>query len=64
MHAAQGQFPAADGLRPAVGAIGLFIKSVQNALLNLFARKATAVMTNVPGPAHPMKFCGSTLSSR
>ena len=40
---------------------GLFIKSVQNALLNLFARKATAVMTNVPGPAHPLKFCGSTV---
>lgn len=40
---------------------GLFIKSVQNALLNLFARKATAVMTNVPGPAQPLKFCGSTV---
>ena len=40
---------------------GLLIKPVQDALLGLFAKKATAVMTNVPGPAVPMKFCGSTL---
>jgi WS/DGAT/MGAT family acyltransferase len=40
---------------------GLLIKPVQHALLNLFARKATAVMTNVPGPKEPLKFCGSTL---
>jgi diacylglycerol O-acyltransferase len=30
-------------------------------VLGLFAKKATAVMTNVPGPAVPLKFCGSTL---
>ena len=36
------------------------IKPVQDALLGLFAKKATAVMTNVPGPAKPLKFCGST----
>ena len=40
---------------------GLLIKPVQHALLNLFAKKATAVMTNVPGPKEPLKFCGSTL---
>ena len=40
---------------------GLMIKPVQDALLGLFAKKATAVMTNVPGPAVPLKFCGSTL---
>jgi len=40
---------------------GLLIKPVQDALLNMFAKKATAVMTNVPGPAAPLKFCGSTL---
>jgi WS/DGAT/MGAT family acyltransferase len=40
---------------------GLFIKPVQDALLGLFAKKATAVMTNVPGPAKPMTFCGATL---
>jgi diacylglycerol O-acyltransferase len=40
---------------------GLLIKPAQDALLNMFAKKATAVMTNVPGPAKPLKFCGSTL---
>jgi diacylglycerol O-acyltransferase len=40
---------------------GLLIKPVQDALLGMFAKKATAVMTNVPGPAKPLKFCGSTL---
>jgi len=40
---------------------GLFIKPVQDAVLNMFARKATAVMTNVPGPKEPLRFCGSTL---
>ena len=40
---------------------GLFIKPVQDAVLGLFAKKATAVMTNVPGPATPLQFCGSTL---
>ncbi len=40
---------------------GLFVKPVQDAVLGLFAKKATAVMTNVPGPAQPLRFCGSTL---
>ncbi|CAD5369062.1 Wax ester/triacylglycerol synthase family O-acyltransferase [Rubrivivax sp. A210] len=40
---------------------GLFIKPVQDMILGLFAKKTTAVMTNVPGPAQPLKFCGSTL---
>ncbi len=40
---------------------GLFIKPVQDAVLGMFAKKATAVMTNVPGPAVPLKFCGCTL---
>jgi WS/DGAT/MGAT family acyltransferase len=40
---------------------GLFIKPVQDAVLGLFAKKTTAVMTNVPGPAVPLKLCGSTL---
>ena len=40
---------------------GLFIKPVQDVVLGLFAKKTTAVMTNVPGPAVPLKFCGSTL---
>ncbi len=40
---------------------GLLNKTAQDALLGLFAKKATAVMTNVPGPAKALKFCGSTL---
>jgi diacylglycerol O-acyltransferase len=40
---------------------GLMIKPVQDAILNLFAKKATAVMTNVPGPAKPLTFCASTI---
>jgi len=40
---------------------GLLIKPVQHAMLNVFAKKATAVMTNVPGPAQALKFCGSTV---
>ena len=40
---------------------GLLIKPAQDALLNLFSRKTTAVMTNVPGPREKLKFLGSTL---
>ncbi len=40
---------------------GLMIKPVQDTILNLFAKKATAVMTNVPGPATPLRFCGATI---
>ena len=36
-------------------------KPLQDAVLGLFASKSTAVMTNVPGPAQPLKFCGATL---
>lgn len=40
---------------------GLLIKPAQEAMLNLFGKKTTAVMTNVPGPREKLKFCGSTL---
>ena len=40
---------------------GLLIKPAQDAMLSLFGRKTTAVMTNVPGPAEKLKFCGATL---
>jgi diacylglycerol O-acyltransferase / wax synthase len=40
---------------------GLVMKPVQDAVLGLFAKKTTAVMTNVPGPAVALKFCGATL---
>ncbi|MEP7140531.1 MAG: wax ester/triacylglycerol synthase family O-acyltransferase [Caldimonas sp.] len=40
---------------------GQMVQSVQDSLLGLFAKKATAVMTNVPGPPVPLTLCGSTL---
>lgn len=40
---------------------GILVKPAQDALLNLFARKATAVMTNVPGPREKLRICGSTI---
>lgn len=40
---------------------GLLIKPAQDVMLNLFAKKTTAVMTNVPGPREKLRFCGSTL---
>lgn len=40
---------------------GLLVKPAQEAMLSLFGRKTTAVMTNVPGPAHKLQVCGSTL---
>ena len=40
---------------------GLMIKPVQDALLGVFAKKSTAVMTNVPGPAKALQLCGSTI---
>lgn len=40
---------------------GLLVKPAQEALLGLFSRKTTAVMTNVPGPATKLSFCGATL---
>lgn len=40
---------------------GLLIKPAQDAMLNLFGKKTTAVMTNVPGPREKLRFCGATL---
>jgi WS/DGAT/MGAT family acyltransferase len=40
---------------------GLFVQPVQDAVLGLFSKKTTAVITNVPGPGTPRKLCGSTL---
>jgi WS/DGAT/MGAT family acyltransferase len=40
---------------------GLLVKPAQEAMLSLFGRKTTAVMTNVPGPASKLQVCGSTL---
>ncbi|MDR3369180.1 wax ester/triacylglycerol synthase family O-acyltransferase [Rhodoferax sp.] len=40
---------------------GVLIKPVQDAMLSLFSKKTTAVMTNVPGPREKLRFCGATL---
>jgi WS/DGAT/MGAT family acyltransferase len=40
---------------------GQLAKPLQDMILGLFSKKATAVMTNVPGPGVPLKFCGATL---
>lgn len=40
---------------------GLLVKPAQDMILDLFGRKTTAVMTNVPGPRQKLKFLGSTL---
>ncbi|HSC62305.1 MAG TPA: wax ester/triacylglycerol synthase family O-acyltransferase [Caldimonas sp.] len=40
---------------------GVLTKSLQDALSDVFLKKTTAVMTNVPGPTEPVLLCGSTL---
>ncbi|MFN7153751.1 MAG: wax ester/triacylglycerol synthase family O-acyltransferase [Acidovorax sp.] len=41
---------------------GLMIKPAQDALLSLFGRKTTAVMTNVPGPKEQLTLCGARVT--
>ncbi len=43
---------------------GLLIKPAQDAMLSLFSKKTTAVMTNVPGPRDKLKICGSTVEEQ
>lgn len=40
---------------------GALVKPAQDAMLSLFSKKTTAVMTNVPGPREKLRFCGATL---
>jgi diacylglycerol O-acyltransferase / wax synthase len=41
---------------------GLVVKPMQDLITSLFAKKATAVMTNVPGPREPLAFCGRAVN--
>ena len=45
-----------------LAAAGWMVKPGQDVLLNLFAQKTTAVLTNVPGPREKLKFLGATLN--
>ena len=41
---------------------GLVVKPMQDLITGLFAKKTTAVMTNVPGPREPLAFCGRAVN--
>jgi diacylglycerol O-acyltransferase len=46
-----------------LGAMGLTTQQVQDIGVEIFAQKATGVMTNVPGPRQPLYFCGEKIDS-
>jgi len=41
--------------------VGLLGPDVQGAVLRRLGRNATGVLTNVPGPREPLRFCGATI---
>ncbi len=44
-----------------LGVAGWMAKPLQDAMLSLFSKKTTAVMTNVPGPREKIKLCGCSV---
>jgi WS/DGAT/MGAT family acyltransferase len=58
MEALKGSYVAALSLG-LLSVVGLLPQQVQQEVLDLLANKATAVMTNVPGPQAPLYFAGS-----
>ena len=45
-----------------LGVLGLTPPQIEQRLLDVFAKKTTAVMTNVPGPREPLYFAGAKLA--
>jgi hypothetical protein len=45
-----------------LGLMGMLPAAVQPPLVELFSRKATAVVSNVPGPQAPLYLCGQRIS--
>ena len=47
-----------------LGAVGLLPRSMQKQVLDIFSTKASAVMTNVPGPQEPRYMAGNRLAQQ
>src|SRR6185295_11062599 len=62
MNALKGSFQPVLALG-LLAAMGSGPKALQDMLLNLLARNATSVMTNVPGPQQPLYLAGAPIAS-
>ena len=60
MEALKGSYQAPVTLG-VLGLVGMAPKALQTQVLDLLAKKATAVMTNVPGPRQPLYMAGGKL---